>query len=519
MAHIVLKKKKQEKKPQMGLLFKTIKGFLKVTTLVILLFLVTVLGWHIVQPTMHVIAETPESFTIIVLTDTQYYTQKYPTIFTNQTRWIVNEKESRNIVFVSHAGDIVENYDSIKQWNNANNSMSVLLNNDVPYGYCAGNHDQEPWADENGTWRGDNYRAFNCTYLRTKSYWYNDTMEGKNNAQTFSVRGNDFIIIHVEHTANSTVLAWVNQTLQNNSNKRAIITTHGLLNATNGDWLDEQGGWQYTFRDTILKPNSNVFLALCGHHSSTTYGHVANKTVTSNGHTFYTLLQDWQFLNGSKGGDGWLRILTFFPKNDSIHVQSYSPYKNQWDTGTSPAGFPYDLWLTFDMTHDIHDVAIVSVTPSITGACQGQIVSITVIARNEGTGVETFNVTAYYDNITIGTKSVENLLPSTEVTLSFIWNTTDLSLGEYTISAKALPVPDETDTADNTYTYGTFLVTIPGDVNDDRRCDMKDIYLIIKAFNSKPGQPKWNPECDINNDGVVDMKDLYIAIRNFMKSW
>ena len=34
----------------------------------------------------------------------------FPAIFTAQTQWIVNNKDARNIVFVTHEGDIVEHY-------------------------------------------------------------------------------------------------------------------------------------------------------------------------------------------------------------------------------------------------------------------------------------------------------------------------------------------------------------------------------------------------------------------------
>ena len=52
-------------------------------------------------------AAAPE-FTIIALPDTQHYSESFPAIFTSQTQWIVDNKEARNIVFVTHEGDIVE---------------------------------------------------------------------------------------------------------------------------------------------------------------------------------------------------------------------------------------------------------------------------------------------------------------------------------------------------------------------------------------------------------------------------
>jgi len=68
----------------------------------------------------------PEEFTIVVLPDTQIYAQSHPDIFTSQTQWIVDNKEALNIVFVTHEGDIVQNWNSITEWERANTSMSLL---------------------------------------------------------------------------------------------------------------------------------------------------------------------------------------------------------------------------------------------------------------------------------------------------------------------------------------------------------------------------------------------------------
>ena len=51
-----------------------------------------------------------ENFTIIVLPDTQYYSEGNLHVFDNQTQWIVNNIDEMNIVFVSHLGDIVDEW-------------------------------------------------------------------------------------------------------------------------------------------------------------------------------------------------------------------------------------------------------------------------------------------------------------------------------------------------------------------------------------------------------------------------
>jgi hypothetical protein len=82
----------------------------------------------------------PENFTIIVLPDTQNYPLSYPAIFDNQTQWAVNNAAGMNIVFVTHEGDLIDDYDVLSQWNSANHSMSIL-DGHIPWAVAPGNHD------------------------------------------------------------------------------------------------------------------------------------------------------------------------------------------------------------------------------------------------------------------------------------------------------------------------------------------------------------------------------------------
>ena len=86
------------------------------------------------------------NFSIIVLPDTQYYSESYPWIFENQTNWTKENKESLNIVFVTHLGDIVDHWWEVDEYENANSSLRIL-DEVVPYGVLPGNHDG---AEEGG---------------------------------------------------------------------------------------------------------------------------------------------------------------------------------------------------------------------------------------------------------------------------------------------------------------------------------------------------------------------------------
>ncbi len=99
-----------------------------------------------------------------------------------------------------------------------------------------------------------------------------------------------------------------------------------------------------------------------------------------------------------------------------------------------------------------HDIGIVSITSSATEVAMGQIINITAIVENVGNAIETFNVTLYYDNNIIGTQTVIDLAPNTNKTLTFVWNTSNVTPDiSYTIKAEADVLLEETDIDDNTY--------------------------------------------------------------------
>ncbi len=100
----------------------------------------------------------------------------------------------------------------------------------------------------------------------------------------------------------------------------------------------------------------------------------------------------------------------------------------------------------------MHDIKIVTVSPSATDVPFGRTVNITVIVENKGTVMETFNVTLYLNNTAIETQTVSNLSPNAQTTLIFRWNTTEIeSNSVYIIKAEAEAVPGENNTDDNVY--------------------------------------------------------------------
>ena len=288
-------------------------------------------------------------FSIIVLPDTQFYSGNLnggtAQMFLTQTQWIVNSRASRNIVFVTHVGDIVQNGDDSGnqvEWNNANAALSLLedplatqLPSGIPYGLTVGNHDQTPIGSATGTTTFFN-QYFGAAHFAGRSYYGGHFgTNNDNNYELFSASGLNFIIIHLEYddNANSAVLSWANQLLQTYSNRRAIVVTHNMVNTGSNASLSGQGQAIYD----ALKGNANLFLLLGGHVSGE-----GIRQDTYLGHTVWSLLSDYQ--SRTHGGDGWLRIMEFSPANNLARVYTYSPTLARFETDTdSQFSFSYDM--------------------------------------------------------------------------------------------------------------------------------------------------------------------------------
>jgi len=174
-----------------------------------------------------------------------------------------------------------------------------------------------------------------------------------------------------------------------------------------------------------------------------------------------------------------------------------------------------------------HDVAVTNVTTSKTGClpipvvCEGYAARVNVTAENKGDFTETLNVTAYAVNVTgsyvIGEQQT-TLNPAENTTLTFTWNTAGFAYGNYTISAYAWPVPNETNTGDNTLVDGVVTVVLAGDLNDDGIVDYRDINRVARMFGKTLSDPQWDPNSDVIEDGIIDYRDINVLCRNYGKT-
>jgi hypothetical protein len=267
-----------------------------------------------------------ENFTIIVLPDTQHYSEGYPLIFDNQTQWIVDNIGNMNIIFVTHEGDIVDN-NVIIEWENANHSMSILDGN-TPWAVLPGNHDG---ANVDLT----NYNTYFPYSRFSMEDWYGGAYldNNANNYELFSMGEDDYLIFHFQYHPSDAVLAWANDTIDTYSTRRVIVVTHDYL-TTSGTRSTEG---DHIWNSFVSHHADQIFLVLCGHN------HDENRRAdTVDGYVVHQVLADYQ--DEPNGGNGWLRILEFHPAEDKIYVKTYSPRLNQYQTDSySEFTIDYDM--------------------------------------------------------------------------------------------------------------------------------------------------------------------------------
>jgi murein DD-endopeptidase MepM/ murein hydrolase activator NlpD len=165
------------------------------------------------------------------------------------------------------------------------------------------------------------------------------------------------------------------------------------------------------------------------------------------------------------------------------------------------------------------NTAITDVTISKKFVGQGYSLSINTTVQNQGNLDETFNATVYTNETTLAAFTDIALTSGSSTTLALAWNTTGLAYGNYSISAYAPPVEGEIYTADNILAEDWVLVTIPGDINGDRRVNILDAIKIANSFNSKLGDANWNPNADINGDDKVNILDAIKLANHFNEYW
>lgn len=287
---------------------------------------------------------TDDDFTIVVIPDTQYYSDVdspnagSPDYFSDQTQWVRDNRETYDIRAVIHNGDIVNNADQAEEWDVADAAMSLLetpeagLPDGVPYGVSVGNHDQAPTGSDGDTSLFNQF--FGVDRFAGRPY-YGGHLGETNDDNWVHVRVGELEIVLVnlkyDTTPDPEVLTWARTVFEAHPDALGILNTHYMLGSSGNFSPQSQAVYE------TLRATDNVQLMTGGHVSAE-----ARRTDVYQGNVIHSMLADYQF--DGDGGSGFLRLWEFSPANDELTVRTYSPTLDEWmTTDDSEFTLPVDL--------------------------------------------------------------------------------------------------------------------------------------------------------------------------------
>jgi hypothetical protein len=281
------------------------------------------------------------SWTLALLPDSQMYSESHPGIFEAQTRWIVREREARDIVYVLHAGDIV-NQDRTDQWRAARRAMRVL-EGEVPYAIVPGNHDYPGHRILARRTRMSKY--FPVERAEAAPGFGGVFEEGRleNSYHLFSAGGRGWIVLALEVYPRDEVVAWAGALLERHAERSAILLTHIYLGQDDRR-IDRRGRFapplhpDHPFPEGVndgedlwrklVAPHANVVFVFCGHVTGAGTGRLTS--LGEHGQPVHQVLANYQMR--PSGGEGYLRLLEFLPDGETVHMRTYSPWLDAYLT-------------------------------------------------------------------------------------------------------------------------------------------------------------------------------------------
>ena len=260
-----------------------------------------------------VVPAADPAFTVVLVPDTQNYSEKYPETYSVQTQWIKDRAALDDFRFVIHLGDLVQNPTVEKEWQVADAAHRVL-DGSVAYSVLPGNHDGAPG-------KTTLYNKYFSPQRFEQYPWYGGNKDGKNdnNYCYFTAAGMKFMVLSLEYTPTPETLTWANQIVADHPDRRVIVATHSYMTPKGRNAPGNK-----IFKELITK-HENIFLVIGGHVLG-----VNHQTSTNDARQLvHEVLCDYQGL--PNGGDGWLQTMRFEPHEDKIYFEAYSPLLDKYN--------------------------------------------------------------------------------------------------------------------------------------------------------------------------------------------
>ncbi len=280
-----------------------------------------------------------ETWTMVVLPDTQVYLDQHPAIWAAQTRWIADHAAEHGVRLVVHVGDVTE-WNAPIEWQRAQAGFDEI-ETVAPLVVVPGNHDYD--VTQLRSSRLTEYRSVSHLMAQPTFGGLYQADRTDNHYQRLTIAGQTWLVLGLEWGPRPEVLAWAAEVLDDEPADHVIIDTHAYLynDDRRYDWARWGGSQRWNpysyvgvawpsvtdgedLWQRVIADRSNVDLVVSGHVAVDGVGHATS--LAAGGHRVHEVLQDYQ--GEAMGGQGYLRLYTFF--GDRIEVRTYSPWLDQF---------------------------------------------------------------------------------------------------------------------------------------------------------------------------------------------
>lgn len=274
-----------------------------------------------------------DEFCLIVVPDTQRYTLFFPGILRSQFEWIRDVVPALNVKYVIQVGDVTED-NSAPEWALAD-EMFGMLDDLVPYIVVPGNHDIDRQKGDQKVHATGPFNAVLSPRRFIGRRWWGGNMgvTSDNSFGYFTAGGQNFLVLGLEFGPTDEALAWANSVTNNhNDEHKVIVVTHCYMydddtrlgegdkynpHSYNPAWNDGDQIW-----DKFVRKQGNIVMVLSGHTKGDGTALLVSKG--DEGNDVVQMMANYQFM--THGGEGWLRILRFRPREAKLDVFTYSPW-------------------------------------------------------------------------------------------------------------------------------------------------------------------------------------------------
>ena len=313
-----------------------------------------------------------------------------------------------------------------------------------------------------------------------------------------------------------------------------IVVSASSENTVSGNdfWYNEEGirvesfsAWNTVFGNNMVYNDYGV--VLYNHADNNTFYH--NNFANNSAQVFFqssdNLYNKW---NSTTEGNYWSDYTGVDANSDGIGDTPYIINPNNIDH--------YPLMHSYSVKNII---SVINVTTSKTVTAMGVPLLIHVDVENTGDSDASFGVTAYANNLIVGTQIVENMAPKSSKRLTFLWQTSGYPQKTYTIRTVVNAISTDLQIINNgihtnepvNLVGNGCCIVVAGTRYGDTLLDVINYgtnraYLILKEVGYKDDeiylmhQPRYNPE-DVDGDGQndVDANSTAANLQWAIESW